>query len=288
MEVRVGPAVIVTHLDDEVLVSETNGTISSEAQQGYFVADTRLVSAYRLRIGRREPVLLNSSQIEAHSARFEFTNERFLDDENFEVPEHSVHLRLDRVLGRGVHEDYSLTNYSGGVVDCIVELSIESDFADLFDVRNQRLQRRGILRSTWEPRTETLHNHFVHESFERGLLVEARESSAPATYANGGLLFPVKIEHGGTWRACVLWRPVLDDEVTGERKGLLTVERCHDLVRKSSRPGPSGGDSDHERPGHNRHDEAGDRGPVRVAYADARRARLVARRRRRRRRRRPW
>jgi glycogen debranching enzyme len=231
MEVRVGPAVIVTHVNDEVLISETNGTVYGHAQQGYFVADTRLVSGYELKIARHAPVLLNSSAIEAHSARFEFTNPRLLDDEGFELPEHTLHLRLDRVVDNGVHEDYTLTNYAPGTIDLIVELSIESDFADLFDVKTQRLQRRGILRSTWDPAAKVLENHFAHESFQRGLRVEMRAGASEATYANGGLLFPVKLDHGATWHACVIWRPVLD-----ATEALPTVERCHDLIRTPTRP----------------------------------------------------
>src|ERR1700676_1599258 len=99
MEVRVGPAVITIHVDDEVLVCEPNGCLSSNFQEGYFIADTRLVSGYRLKIGRCDPVLLISSQIASHSARFEFTNPLILDDEWTEVPEHSLHLRVDRTLG---------------------------------------------------------------------------------------------------------------------------------------------------------------------------------------------
>ncbi|MGH9295343.1 MAG: glycogen debranching N-terminal domain-containing protein, partial [Acidimicrobiales bacterium] len=158
MEVRVGPSVIVAHLDDEILVSDTDASLSGDAQEGYFIADTRLVSGYRLKLGRAAPVLLNSSQIGPSSARFELTNPELLDDNGFDVPEHSLHLRLDRVLGRGVHEDYELVNYAGHPVNLIVEVSVESDFADIFDVKDGRLQRRGIVRSTWDDQSAVLSN----------------------------------------------------------------------------------------------------------------------------------
>jgi glycogen debranching enzyme len=232
MEVRVGPAVIMSYVDDEILVCEPNGELSSGAQHGYFIADTRLVSGYRLRIGRNRPLLLNSAQVAAHSSRFEFTNAAFLDDEGAEVPEHCLHLRLDRSLGRGVHEDYELTNYASRAIDLIVEVSLESDFADLFDVKDRRLQRRGVVESSWNAEATTLVNSFRHEGFTRGIRIEAREAIERPTYANGGLLFPVKLEHSATWRTCLLWRPILDEGVV-----LPTDECCHRMLHERPEAG---------------------------------------------------
>src|ERR1700739_1961120 len=141
---------ITAHVDDEILISDPDASLSRDRQLGYFIADTRLVSGYRVKIGRVPPVLLNSSQIRPHSARFEFTNPPLLDDEGETVPEHTLHLRVDRALGRGLHEDYDLTNYSGRSIDVMLQVSIESDFADIFDVKDGRLQRRGILQSFWD------------------------------------------------------------------------------------------------------------------------------------------
>jgi len=225
MEVHVGPAVVATHLDDEVLISERDATITAEARLGYFIADTRLVSGYHLEIGRHAPLLLNSSQIQAPSARYEFTNEHFVDDRGLEVPEHTLHLRLDRVLGRGVHEDYELTNYCGEPVELVMAVSIHSDFADIFDVKDLRLQRRGTVRSTWDPDGLVLTNQFQHEGFRRGLRVEARRASGEVTYANGALLFPLDLEPGASWSCCLLWRPVLEGD-----EPLPTIGECHQLL----------------------------------------------------------
>ena len=189
--INVGPVNQVTHLDDEILISEPNGRISSNRQQGYFIADTRLISGYRLRIARNPPLLLNSSAVAENSGRFEFTNERFIDDVGIEVPESSLHLELDRVLGRGVHEDYELTNFSDRSVTLILEISIESDFADLFDVKENRLLRRGLINSSWDADKSILLNVFTHDGFVRAVQFEATTSGDPPVYANGGLSFPI-------------------------------------------------------------------------------------------------
>lgn len=112
MEVRVGPAVVTIHSDGEFAVSGVNGEMSSTIEQGYFVSDTRLVSGYRLKLCRVRPILSNSSAVEAHAARFEFTNPLIRGADGNEIAARSLHLRLDRTIGLGVHEDYDLTNNS--------------------------------------------------------------------------------------------------------------------------------------------------------------------------------
>lgn len=44
MDVRVGPPTVTIHADDEFAVCEVDGEMSSTKEQGYFAADTRLVS----------------------------------------------------------------------------------------------------------------------------------------------------------------------------------------------------------------------------------------------------
>ena len=222
--INVGPFNLVTHLDDEILISEPNARISSNRQQGYFIADTRLVSGYRLRIARDAPVLLNSSAITDSTGRFEFTNSRFIDDLGTEVPENSLHLELDRVLGRGLHEDYELTNFLDSVVNLIIEISIESDFADIFDVKANRLQRRGLINSDWNAEKSILFNIFTNGGFTRAVQFEAKTTGDSPVYANGGLSFPISLERRETWRTCLLWRPIINNEL------LETTKSCHDLL----------------------------------------------------------
>ena len=148
MEVQVGPPLISIHHDDHILVCEPNARMSRKFGQGYFVADTRLASGYRLRIEGLPPTLLNSSAVRSHSARFEFTNP-LLETALGTIPPGTLHLRLDRALCHGMHEDYDLTNVGRTAVEVVLEASVECDFADLFDVKAERLPRRGSVQSVW-------------------------------------------------------------------------------------------------------------------------------------------
>src|SRR5580704_3191387 len=61
MEIRVGPPTITIHADDQFCVCAANAEMSSTQEQGYFAADTRLVSGYRLKLGGARAVLINSA-----------------------------------------------------------------------------------------------------------------------------------------------------------------------------------------------------------------------------------
>ena len=225
MEIRVGPPTVTIHADDQFCVCAASAEISSTLEQGYFAADTRLVSGYRVKLGRERPVLLNSAAVAHHSARFEFTNPAVQQANGTPLAENRLHLRLDRTIGSGLHEDYEITSYSRDPVEIDLEISIESDFADLFEVKSHRPLLRGTLHSTWDSRRLTV--EYKNGSFARGLVIEPARCDAPAGYANGGLLFRVTLGPRERWHACLLWLPVLD----GTRGA--SPRRCHDLIGDS-------------------------------------------------------
>jgi hypothetical protein len=207
MEVSVGSAVVSTHFDDEVVVCEQWGEMSSTKEQGYFVADTRLVSGYRLKLGGDRPTLLNGAAPWHYSARFEFTNPILVGRDGRDVAERCLHLRLDRSVGPGIHEDYDLTNQSRDHVALDIEVSIESDFADLFDVKAHRCIRRGSIHSMWDEAKGQLITRYTNASFERSLVIEARNNDSPPEFANGGLLFRIELAPAGSWHCCLWWMP---------------------------------------------------------------------------------
>lgn len=230
MEIRVGPPTITIHADDQFCVCAANAEMSSTQEQGYFAADTRLVSGYRLKLGGARAVLINSAATDHHSARFEFTNPALVQPNGAKLDANRIHLRLDRTIGAGIHEDYELTSYHGDPVELDLEVSIESDFADLFDVKAHQPLLRGSLQGSWDSRSERLTVDYQNERFERGLIIDPAESSSPARYANGGLLFRIVLEPRQRWHTCLLWRPVLDAAIG------VPPERCHDLIGEIGKP----------------------------------------------------
>ncbi len=224
MEVRVGPSTITIHSDDRVLVCEPNSIMSRGEGQGFFASDTRYVSGYRLKLGDVRPVLLNSSQVRPFSSRFEFSNPT-LDTVGGTIPAQTLHLRLDRTIAEGVHEDYDLSNHGRDPVEVVLEVSIECDFADIFDVKAKELLRRGSLQTEWDEQDSRLTTRYQNGSFRRALHLQVEKADRPPEFANGGLSFRVPLEPGGTWHVCMLWIPDTQD---GKKK--LSPLPCHDLL----------------------------------------------------------
>jgi glycogen debranching enzyme len=228
MEVQVGPSVITIHADDEVLVCEPSTKMSSTLEQGYFARDTRFVSGYRLKLGRTTPVLLDSAAVEPYSARFEFTNPALVTPTG-EIDEQNIHVRVDRQLGHGVHEDYDVTNYCTKPLTFGIEVSFESDFADLFDVKRHQLVRRGMLQSTWDEEHGRLVTTYRNGDFHRALRLDIDKSGSPPQFANGGLAFRIELEPGQSWHTCILWMPIIDDEPVRQ-----PPPTCNDLLGRDT------------------------------------------------------
>ena len=236
MEVSVGPPTVTIHFDDEVAVCEPSAEMSSTKEQGYFTADTRLVSGYRLKVCGEQPVLFNAATVRDHSARFEFTNPAVIGANGEPLEEHCLHLRLDRTIGHGVHEDYDLTSYARHPVVVELEVSIESDFADLFDVKNHRHIHRGSLSSTWDRPAGRLTTVYDNGEFHRSIELEVDRADSSPGFANGGLIFRVELDPGASWHTCLFWTPGIEgrDPSRSRRpcRQLLDGDSDRDQARK--------------------------------------------------------
>jgi glycogen debranching enzyme len=212
------------YFDDQIVVCAPDLQMSRQRGEGYVVADTRLASGYRIRIAGVEPALLAAQRTAPHAARFEFTNP-MADSASGMVAGDTLHLRVDRSLGHGVHDDYDLTNFGHEAIDVVLEISVESDFADLFDMKDNRLVRRGSLQTTWTEATSTLTTRYSNEAFTRALDLVVDRNDAPPQYANGGISFRVELAPFASWHTCLLWIPEIDGEAPQHPARL-----CHDLL----------------------------------------------------------
>ena len=205
--VQVGPAAITINRDDRFLVCQPDGRILGGVDDGFFTRDTRLISGYDLRINGHSPMLLNSAPLQFFSARFEFSNEAFLDDVG-PVDRQSLAIRLDRTVSEGVHEDLDIRNFARRPVRLTIEIAIVSDFADIFDVRSDALVRRGQINTRWFRSRGELRTSYVNRTFKRELIVEVEKADSPPQYANGRLVFVATINPKGAWHTCLKWLPL--------------------------------------------------------------------------------
>jgi len=187
-----GSQVITLADDDEILVTARDGSVDATRERGYFVKDTRLISAWGLTLGASPLLLVEGAGLGPRSARLEFTNPE-LHLPAGTVAEGDLRIRLDRVLGPGVHDDILVESYAPHELEVDLELGIESDFADIFDVRAGRLARRGAVQTAWDPVGRRLETSYRNGAFVRSLVVEIAAAPAPPEYANGRLIVRLRL-----------------------------------------------------------------------------------------------
>jgi glycogen debranching enzyme len=231
VDIVVGPPGVTIHAESEFLVCGEDGAIDPSRKDGYFDADTRLASEYRMTLSRRPLQLLNGSRIEPFSARFEFQNTA-LEGATGPVETGAIHVRLDRTVGHGMHEDYEVVNYSGREVETDLELLIASDFADLFEARRDQPIRRGRSNTTWSESSGIMRTVYRNHDFVRGLHIQVEQADTLAEFVNGRLSFRLALEPKQRWHACVLWMPLI-----GDRPLRRPLHPCSDLVSRTGGKG---------------------------------------------------
>src|SRR5436190_4481712 len=207
LSIQVGPSTITINRDDRFVVSQPDGRIERQAEEGFFARDTRFVSGYDVFLNGQRPLLLNASPVDFYSARLQYTNPELLDRAGV-VPRQTLALRIDRTVSGGVHEDYDIVNYGRRTVRLTIEIEIESDFADIFDVKAGQLVRRGEINARWFRSARELRTTYRNGDFVRELLLAADRSDSTPQFANGRFVFVASVAPKGVWHTCLRWLPL--------------------------------------------------------------------------------
>jgi glycogen debranching enzyme len=123
-------------------ISSANGDIHPELPHGVFHLDTRILSRWNLTINGQPLEPLAAETKEPYRAIF--AGRLQLSDGYADSP--LIVERL-REVGAGIREQITIRNYSTKPAECRIVLTVEADFADLFEVKEARIQRRGRRRA---------------------------------------------------------------------------------------------------------------------------------------------
>ena len=157
--------------DDAFAVFDISGDVGALGpdEQGLYYEGTRYLSQFRMRLNGQRPLLL--------SARVKQENELFgADLTNPDIPlanglvlaHDLVHVFRGRFLWNATwHERIRLWNYSRNPVRVSLAFDVDADFADIFEVRGTKRDRRG---TRMEPLVSDREMRFVY----RGLDDEVR------------------------------------------------------------------------------------------------------------------
>ncbi|WP_104140361.1 glycogen debranching N-terminal domain-containing protein [Arthrobacter sp. ZGTC131] len=118
-------------------ISLPNGDIHPEHPHGVFFQDTRILSGWNLTVNGQPLEALAAEMKEPYRALFVGRVPR--SDGYADSP--LIVERL-REVGAGIQEQVTIRNYSVDPAECVIYVSIGADFADLFEVKEARIQRR--------------------------------------------------------------------------------------------------------------------------------------------------
>ncbi len=222
-KVQVGPRQISIHQGQTVLISELDGQINWPSEKGLYFLDTRLISSWAIYANGEPWQLLNGGAVTDYAARIFLTNPAIA-TENGTIAARTLGLTISRWISGGIHEDIDVTNHSMSPIKFQLEIAIRSDFADIFEVKANRIIRRGRVATEWSPTRQRLRTAYRNSDFSRAVTIDASRTSGEANYANGRLSFEVALGPGEAWHGCILY--MLEDGNRHFDAPRDCVERC--------------------------------------------------------------
>jgi glycogen debranching enzyme len=209
---RAEPTVHINHGATFLVAHSDGGIPATRGQYGLYADDTRFLSGHELRLNGRLPEPLAFTRLSFRHARWHLLADDVASSEG-DVPGARVSVIVDRLLSdHQLHEDLILRTYGQEPLGLLLTVDLESDFADLFEVRAGRWQRRPELTTTWvEP--ARLESRYRREDFVRRCLVRTLSKHTGVTHANGMLRFPVDLQPGDEWRVCLQYDLLARDDV---------------------------------------------------------------------------
>ncbi len=184
-------------------VSDAAGDVEpGEDANGFFHADMRQLSTWRLLVNGRPLHVLTSRTVDYYSASIFATLASVGVGEN-----PPISIRRDRFVARGVHEDLIVQNHSDRAQTLTIEVEYGSDFADLFEVKDH-IPKRGRQRTELGPSRVTL--IYTRDQYRRDTVIEFSEifSVGPERAQ-----FELHLEPRGSWHTCIDVFPVVDGDL---------------------------------------------------------------------------
>jgi glycogen debranching enzyme len=131
-------------------VFDLRGNIVPPGEQGLYHAGTRFLSRFELSLGVRQPLLLSSTISDDNSLlAVDLTNPDVVQDGRVIVPRGALHVFRARLLWDGCCvERLRISNHALHPIHLPIVLHVDADYADLFEVRGTRRDRRGTRDTT--------------------------------------------------------------------------------------------------------------------------------------------
>jgi glycogen debranching enzyme len=199
--VHAGPEGTTTVVEgSSFCVSSLSGDVLPDRAQGLFVADTRILSCWLLRVDGAAVEPLATVEDESYRARFiaRTPPRRGLADSTLLV-------QRTRYVGDGMREDILLRNVGAEAAGVLVTIAVDVDFADLFEVKEGRASARPGVEA--EVGADTLTYRCATHGSSRSTTVVA---TGEPVISPGQLTYRAVVPARAEWSVCVAVRAAID------------------------------------------------------------------------------
>ncbi len=212
-KIQVGPAQIAIHQGQTVLVTEPDGQVTWPSERGLYFRDTRVIGAWAIYANGEPWELLNGGAVAYNVARIFHTNRAFASEDG-PIAARTLGLAIGRHIDGGLHEDIEITNNSRDPVRFNLEIAMRADFADIFEVKSNKIVRRGRITTSWSEKRQVLRVTYRNRDFCRQVIVRPGAGDGERTvYANGRLSFDIALKAAQAWHRCLIY-----DLADGEKR----------------------------------------------------------------------
>ncbi|MDQ0732378.1 amylo-alpha-1,6-glucosidase [Arthrobacter sp. B1I2] len=169
-------------------ISLPNGDIHADRPHGLFVRDARILSGWSFTCNGQPLEALTAEMKEPYRALFVGRVPK--SDGYADSP-----LIVERVreVGAGIQEQVLVRNYSTKPVECRIALKVEADFADLFEVKEARVQRR------WDETREADGGALIIRARWQDVLRSMIVQAPGADITQDAVMFRVSVPAHGQW-----------------------------------------------------------------------------------------
>ena len=196
--------------------------------QGLFFRDTRFVSELRLTLNGTPPEPLAATTTDPFSAVFVLRGH----PSRGRADSHLVVFRR-RYIGRGMREDIEIENFGEEAAFCSIELVVDADFADLFEVKEGRVHKQGKL-GVPDDGSGRITFTYERSTFTRATHVDfTGEPRISGSHVHYEVIVPPR----GRWSACMQVTPVIGEHGDHAALPVRPAGRALDAGRSASRSG---------------------------------------------------
>ena len=212
--------------DQSLLITAPDGEVR-EAIEGFYYANTRLLSRFGLRSNGRALMPVQVAPAGDRTLVAYYQDPRLTNDET--AQDRALILQLTITLGSGFHVDVDARNHSLLPIVTQLELLLASDFADLDEPRSgKRLLDAEVRRTCMLPATSEMR----FDCLQPGLDEHVRlEFSTPPDCREEGVAWELTLAPQAAWHSCIELVP------THEGREIRPVAGCYGAISDGSDDG---------------------------------------------------